>query len=265
MGSDMNEDPKHQGPGTQPDSSEDLRAIDQAMVLALSRRQRGGMPLSASQEQLLDDWVLGLLSASRGRSSGGTHQTQRICRGTGARAAATGCSQRGAGGAERFGLAGLESVSAARTQRVVSPAVAGVFGLAMVRAGRRCRSNLDDRNYRPAVMAATLATAGSLHRSIRHGDHCRSQHPFGTARAIAHHSIQPGRISGRRGASRPGSTHDCGDLQRNPIDRPCLMGHVLARGQRSVGKPDPSPSRRRAASSTWRRMEGAQRISGADL
>ena len=34
------------------------------MVLALSRRQSGGTPLSVSQEQLLDDWVLGLLSAA---------------------------------------------------------------------------------------------------------------------------------------------------------------------------------------------------------
>jgi hypothetical protein len=46
----------------QSDEPDDLRSIDQALLLALSRTPRGGVPLTADQEQLLDAWLTGRLS-----------------------------------------------------------------------------------------------------------------------------------------------------------------------------------------------------------
>ena len=38
-------------------TSDDLRSIDRAMLLALSHRQRDSTPLSLDQERLLDSWI----------------------------------------------------------------------------------------------------------------------------------------------------------------------------------------------------------------
>lgn len=64
MGSDMNQDPNRVGSGPLGDPPSELLAIDQAMLLALSHRPRGGAPLTVEQEVLLDDWVAGRLSPS---------------------------------------------------------------------------------------------------------------------------------------------------------------------------------------------------------
>jgi hypothetical protein len=47
-----------------PSDMDDLRPGDRAMLLALSRRQRGGTPLSLDQERLLDSWIGGQLLPS---------------------------------------------------------------------------------------------------------------------------------------------------------------------------------------------------------
>lgn len=59
MGSNMSQDPNRFGPSGEPPS--ELPAIDQAMLLALSHRPRGGAPLTIDQESLLDQWVAGSL------------------------------------------------------------------------------------------------------------------------------------------------------------------------------------------------------------
>jgi hypothetical protein len=48
----------------QPDESDNLQPIDQALILALASVKRGGAPLTVNQEDLLDDWVAGRLSPS---------------------------------------------------------------------------------------------------------------------------------------------------------------------------------------------------------
>lgn len=64
MGSEMNQDPNRVGSGPPGDPPSELLAIDQAMLLALSHRPRGGAPLTVEQETLLDDWVAGRLAPS---------------------------------------------------------------------------------------------------------------------------------------------------------------------------------------------------------
>ncbi len=64
MGSDMSQDPNRVGSGPPGEPPSELLAIDQAMLLALSHRPRGGAPLTVEQEALLDNWVTGRLSAS---------------------------------------------------------------------------------------------------------------------------------------------------------------------------------------------------------
>lgn len=48
----------------QPGEPDELRSIDRALLLALSRVQRDGAPLSVDQEHLLDGWVAGRLSGA---------------------------------------------------------------------------------------------------------------------------------------------------------------------------------------------------------
>jgi hypothetical protein len=43
---------------------DDLHAIDQAMILAISHRQRDDTPLSLDQERLLDSWIAGRLPSN---------------------------------------------------------------------------------------------------------------------------------------------------------------------------------------------------------
>ncbi len=64
MGSDMNQDPNRPGSGAGAEPPEELMAVDAAMLVALSHRPRSGDPLTADQEDLLDRWVSGQLSAA---------------------------------------------------------------------------------------------------------------------------------------------------------------------------------------------------------
>jgi hypothetical protein len=57
-----NETPRDMGP--ERDEAGELKAVDQAMLMVVSRRQRGMIPLTDEQEQLLDDWIAGRLSGA---------------------------------------------------------------------------------------------------------------------------------------------------------------------------------------------------------
>jgi hypothetical protein len=58
----MSEDPKNRENTPPAGTSDDLPAVDRAMLLALSHHQRVGTPLSLDQEGLLDRWIAGSLS-----------------------------------------------------------------------------------------------------------------------------------------------------------------------------------------------------------
>jgi hypothetical protein len=62
MGSEMNQGPNRSGTGSAGEPPDELLAVDAAMLVALSHRPRGGAPLTADQEDLLDRWVSGELS-----------------------------------------------------------------------------------------------------------------------------------------------------------------------------------------------------------
>lgn len=64
MGSEMNQGPNRPGTGSAGEPPDELLAVDAAMLVALSHRPRGGEPLTADQEDLLDRWVSGQLSPS---------------------------------------------------------------------------------------------------------------------------------------------------------------------------------------------------------
>ncbi|WP_157158859.1 hypothetical protein [Bradyrhizobium genomosp. III] len=52
-----------------PDEMPDLSDIDQAMLSAISRRQREDIPLSLEQERLLDAWIAGALPSNEARQA----------------------------------------------------------------------------------------------------------------------------------------------------------------------------------------------------
>jgi hypothetical protein len=53
----MSKDPKDMEDRPPMGMSDDLQSIDQAMLLALSHRQRDSTPLSLDHERLLDSWM----------------------------------------------------------------------------------------------------------------------------------------------------------------------------------------------------------------
>ena len=61
MGSTMNKAPDGLEPPL-PDGPDDLKPIDQAMLLAIGRHKGSNVPLSVDQERLLDDWIAERLS-----------------------------------------------------------------------------------------------------------------------------------------------------------------------------------------------------------
>jgi hypothetical protein len=58
----MSEDPKETENTPSAGISDDLRAVDRAMLLALSHHQRKSISLSLDQERLLDRWIAGTLT-----------------------------------------------------------------------------------------------------------------------------------------------------------------------------------------------------------
>ncbi len=61
MGSKMSKAPNGMEPAP-PDGPDELKPIDQAMLLAIGRHKNSGTPLSIEQERLVDDWIAERLS-----------------------------------------------------------------------------------------------------------------------------------------------------------------------------------------------------------